>query len=82
MSVAPCPAGERLTLPGSSGSRTIKRLCLDRHIGLAERDHLPAIYVQERLAAVWPLGVDQEFMPEGVACRFIQIINETEEKEL
>ena len=81
VSVAPCPAGERLTLPGSSGSRTIKRLCLDRHIGLAQRDQLPAIYVQERLAAVWPLGVDQEFMQAGTACRFIQIINETEEKK-
>lgn len=82
VAVAPCPAGERLTLAGSSGSRSIKRLCLDRHIGIAERDRLPAIYIGERLAAVWQLGVDQEFAPAGTACRFIQIIKETEEKRV
>lgn len=68
----PCPPGERLTLPGSRGSRSVKRLCLDRGISLAERDRLPAIYVGGRLAAVWRLGVDAAFAPEG-ACRFIKI---------
>lgn len=79
VSVAPCDPGERLTLPGARGGRTVKRLCLDRHISLSERDRLPAIYLGDRLAAVWGLGVDTEFAPEGTPCRFIQIKKETEE---
>ena len=73
VAVAPCGGGERLTLEETHGGRTIKRLCLDRRISLAERGRLPALYVGERLAAVWRLGVDLEFLPAGEACRFIQI---------
>ncbi|MCI6055448.1 MAG: hypothetical protein MR728_09560 [Dysosmobacter sp.] len=58
----------------------MKRLCLDRGISLAERDRLPAVYAGDRLAAVWRLGVDTEFLPEGEGpCRFIQILKHTEE---
>lgn len=78
--VGPCPPAQRLHLPGTNGPRTIKRLCLDKGIGLAERDTLPAFYVGDRLAAVWPLGVDVEFQPTQKECRFIQI-KYTEEKE-
>lgn len=76
VTVAPCPPGQRLTLPGSNGARTVKRLCLDQGIDLSERDGLPAIYVGDRLAAVWQLGVDIEFSPgpDKNFCRFIQII--------
>lgn len=81
VTVAPAAPGDRLTLSGARGGRSVKRLCLDRHISLAERDTLPAFYVSGRLAAVWRLGVDAEFLPEGEACRFIQIIKETEEKQ-
>lgn len=81
VTVASCVPGERLTLPGANGSRSVKRLCIDRKISLAERDRLPAIYADGRLAAVWRLGVDQEFLPEDdVHFRFIQIINNSEEK--
>ncbi len=79
VTAAPCRGGERLTLPGTNGARTVKRLCLDRHISLAERERLPAIYLGGCLAAVWRLGVDTEFLPEGAPCRFVQIIKETEE---
>lgn len=79
LTVAPAPPGARLTLPGAKGSRSVKRLCLDKHISLEERDRLPAIYIDGRLAAVWQLGVDVEFLPEGKACRFIKINKETEE---
>ena len=79
VSVAPCDPGDRLTLPGTRGGRTVKRLCLDRYISLSERDGLPALYLGDRLAAVWGLGVDTEFAPEGTPCRFIQIKKETEE---
>ena len=81
ITAAPCRPAERMTLPGAKGSRSVKRLCLDRHISLAEREKLPAIYVDGRLAAVWRLGVDVEFLPEGKACRFIQIIKHIEEND-
>lgn len=81
IAVGACPAGARLTLPGNRGPRTVKRLCVDRGIGPMERDSLPAIYVENQLAAVWRLGVDQRFLPEGNARRFIQILKETEENE-
>ena len=79
--VGPCDGGARLTLPEThGGGRTVKRLCLDRGISLAERDRLPAVYAGDRLAAVWRLGVDTEFLPEGEGpCRFIQILKHTEE---
>lgn len=80
LTVAPAPPGARLTLAGARGSRTVKRLCLDRGIGLTERECLPAIYAGGRLAAVWRLGVDLEFLPEGEPCRFIQI-KQTEEND-
>ena len=73
VSVGPCPAGERLTLPGSRGGRTVKRLCLDRGVSLAERETLPAVYVDGALAAVWRLGVDVKFLPEGDRLRFVRI---------
>jgi tRNA(Ile)-lysidine synthase len=80
--VAPVRPGARLTLSGfNGGGRTVKRLCLDRKIALARRDRLPSFYVGNRLAAVWPLGVDQAFLPEGESCRFIQINRKTEEND-
>lgn len=73
VAVGPCPPGGRLTLPGSRGGRTVKRLCLDRGVSPEERDRLPAVYAGDELAAVWRLGVDVEFLPEGDAVRFIKI---------
>ena len=61
--VQTCRAGDGLKLPGSRGRRSVKRLCADWGIGPGERDALPAFYVGESLAAVWPLGVDEEFQP-------------------
>lgn len=82
VSVGPCPPGERLTLPGARGSRSIKRLCLDKHISLEERDCLPAVYAGGRLAAVWRLGVDTAFTPEeGKPLRYIKITKHIEEDE-
>lgn len=79
VTVGPCIPGAGLALPGGNGKRSVKRLCLDRGVGLSERESLPAIFVNGHLAAVWRLGVDAEFLPEGEACRFIQIIKHTEE---
>ncbi len=79
LSAGPCPPAARLCLPGThGGSRTVKRLCLDRRISLEERASLPAIYAGGRLAAVWRLGVDESFLPaEGNGpCRFVRIEEE------
>ena len=67
--------------PGGVGHHWVKRLFVDRRIGPEGRDRLPAIYEDGHLAAVWRLGVDVKFLPEGEPCRFIQIIKETEEKK-
>ena len=83
VTVGPVVPGERLTLPGGRGSRSIKRLCLDRRIPLSERERLPAIYAGGRLAAVWRLGVDEAFAPPaGEPCRFVQITACTEQQDL
>lgn len=80
VTVASCPPGEHLTLPGSRGGRSVKRLCLDRGIPPEERDRLPAVYVGGELAAVWRLGVDTAFAPEGrEPVRFVKIEKHIEE---
>lgn len=73
VSVRPCPAGARLTLPGSRGSRTVKRLCADRGVSLRDRDALPALYLGGQLAAVWRIGTDAAFVPNGPQCRFVRV---------
>ena len=72
VTVGPCPPGERLTLPEThGGGRTVKRLCLDRGIPLAERETLPAIYLNGKLAAGWRLGADVRCQGGG---RFIRVM--------
>ena len=75
ITVAPCDLNARLMLQGANGARSVKRLCVDRKLSLTERDALPALYVGGRLAAVWRLGTDVTFLPEGgdAAC-FVRII--------
>jgi len=80
LSAGPCDPAARLVLPGTQGGgRTVKRLCLDRRISLEERASLPAVYAGGRLAAVWRLGVDESFLPEGESCRFVRIEKEGED---
>lgn len=81
LSVGPCRPADRLALPENRGGRTVKRLCLDRGILPADRDRLPAFYENNRLLAVWRLGVDTAALPKGGSCRFIQIIKHTEESK-
>lgn len=73
VTVRPVSPRERLTLRGMRGARTLKRLCVDRRISLTERDALPALYVDGRLAAVWKIGVDSAFTPDGTPCRFVRV---------
>ena len=75
ITVAPCDLNTRLTLEGANGARSVKRLCVDQKISLTERDALPALYVGNRLAAVWRLGTDVSFLPKGgdTAC-FVRVV--------
>ena len=73
--VAPCDLNARLTLEGANGTRSVKRLCVDKNIPLSERDALPALYVGSQLAAVWRLGTDVAFLPkDGKRARFVRVV--------
>lgn len=71
--VAPCSPQARLTLSGGRGARTIKRLCIDRGLSPAQRDALPMLLVGETAAAVWPLGTDVSFLPQGEDALFVRV---------
>lgn len=78
LTVGACRPGDGLVLPGSRGRRSIKRLCAERNISPAERDTLPAVYAGERPAALWPLGVSEEFRPRATDGEMIIIKIERE----
>lgn len=54
---------DRITLPGSRGSRSLKRLCVDCGMTPAARDVLPVLRVNGRAAAVPGIGIDLDFAP-------------------
>lgn len=53
--------GDTLRLPG--GSRSLKKLLIDRKIPAAQRDALPVILCSGRIAAVPGVAVDESFRP-------------------
>ena len=55
---------DRMTLCGSRGSRSVKRLCADHGISPRRRDGLPVLRFDERPAAIPGIGVDAAFLPE------------------
>ena len=68
-----------MTLPGSRGSRSLKRLCAERGIPPLERDALPVLRVGNAPAAVPGVGVDVNFAPGGGDALFVSFIKKTEE---
>ena len=64
ISVRAWRGGDRLTLPDSRGSRSLKRLFADVGIDPARRDRMPVICVDGQAAAVFRVGTDQAFLPE------------------
>lgn len=73
-------SGDRLTLPGGRGGRTLKRLCADAGISPAERDLLPVLRAGERPVAVPGIGMTKEFTPGlGEKKLFVTFIKEAEE---
>ena len=62
--VRPWRRDDRLTLPGSRGSRSLKRLFAERGIAPPERDTWPVLCLAGSPAAVWRVGIDQKALPE------------------
>ena len=76
LSVGPYTGGQRLTLPGSRGGRSVKRLLADRGIPPELRQRVPVLCVGDRPAAVWGVGVDRRFLPEDSGQSIYYIIRE------
>lgn len=55
---------DRLTLPHSRGSRSLKRLFADRGVAPEQRDALPVLCLGGAAAAVFGVGIDRKAMPE------------------
>ena len=71
---------DRLTLPGGRGSRSLKRLCVDRGIPPGARDRLPVLRLGEVPAAVPGIGVNTEITPPaGGRTVVVTFYEETEE---
>ena len=64
LSIGPCRLSERLTLPGSRGGRSIKRLLADRGVPQLQRQDLPVLRMNGTPAAVPGVGTDERFTPQ------------------
>lgn len=70
-----CTGRERLTLPGSRGARSVKRLLTEHGVAPERRSRIPCVAVDGVPAAVWGLGTDIRFLPasgEAVEIRWIE----------
>ena len=81
LTAEPCRLTERLTLPGSRGGRTLKRLFTERGVPNEKRSTIPAIRIDDRLAAVPWLGIDQHFLPQSGEDTITLSINKHDELE-
>lgn len=57
--------GDRMTIPGSRGSRSVKRLCTDLGISPQERDTLPVLRMGDTPVAMARVGIDLDFAPKA-----------------
>ena len=53
---------DRLTLPGSRGARSVKRLFAERGIVSPEREQIPVVCVDGKAAAIFAVGQDEDFL--------------------
>ena len=76
----PRRSGDRLTLPG--GTKSLRRLMIDRKIPAALRDGMPVLEADGRVAAVPGIGADPAFVPQpGQPCYRIIIQPRDKERE-
>jgi len=62
---------DRMTLAGSRGSRSVKRLCAERGLTPAERDGLPVLRAGETPVAVPWVGVNLDVTPQSDAVIYV-----------
>ena len=80
LTVTPWDRDDGMTLPGSRGRRSLKRLCADAGILPETRDRLPVLRVGGRCAAVPGIGIDTDFAPDShPETVFVTFYKETEE---
>jgi len=83
LTVTPWSRDDGMTLPGSRGRRSLKRLCTDAGISPEERDRLPVLRINGQCAVVPGIGMDLDFAPgshpETVFITFYKDNKETEE---
>ncbi len=60
----------RLTLPGSEGSRSLKRLFRDAGMDLRQREEAPVLYLGSRPIAALGVGVDRAFDGTDAAVQY------------
>ncbi len=63
LSLRPRAPGDRLRLPGKPGSRSLKKLLIDKRIPRHLRDGLPVVADEAGAIAVYGLGEDVSFIP-------------------
>ena len=63
LTVRPWRRDDRMTLPGSRGPRSLKRLLADRGIAPPQRDTWPVLCRDDRPTAVWLVGTDTKALP-------------------
>ena len=55
-------SGDFIALSG--GTRSLKRLMIDRKIPVLQRDLLPVLAAEDRVLAVYSLGVSRDYLPK------------------
>ncbi len=65
LTVRPWRSGDRLTLPGSRGARSLKRLFADAGVDPARRDRTPVLCVDGEAAAAYGIGADRKYLAEN-----------------
>ena len=64
VSVRSWRADDRLILPGSRGTRSLKRLFADRGISPAERDTIPVVCINDEVVMVYAVGENTGLLEE------------------
>ena len=67
VTVRPWRSDDRLTLPESRGARSLKRLFAERGVQPPEREKIPVVCVDGKIAAVCAVGQDITLLEEKKA---------------
>ena len=81
VTVTPWDRNDSMTLPGSRGARSLKRILSERGVSPAEREGLPVLRVGGKCAAVPFAGTDREFLSGESRTAFVNFQFQTEEND-